>query len=154
MQQKMVMEHTWEVISKWKRSWARAETPTVVAETPWGPSDSESPAEVGLQQWLYSNLRAFPMVQFSQFKIFTESRDQGRGEVLKFGGWNGITGKESLNMDDIKAKEKGCRHVTILDWWKQWLTAWLQYLRWRPIYAVRIVSQRLAVRWKGMKWNR
>ena len=50
-----------EVISKLSRSWARAETPTVAAETPWGPREPESPAADGLQQLPYRNPRTFPI---------------------------------------------------------------------------------------------
>lgn len=45
------MKDTWEVFSKWKRSWARAERPTVDEEKPCGPSDCGSSEVVGLQQW-------------------------------------------------------------------------------------------------------
>ena len=69
-----VVKSTWEVISKWKRSWARAETPTVEVETPWGPSDSDSEA-LGLQQLAYRNLRAFPISDY-EFQNFGNPVDE------------------------------------------------------------------------------
>ena len=58
--------YTWELISKLKRSWARADTPTVAADTPWCPSDSESPVVEGLQHCPHSHLKAFPILEFPQ----------------------------------------------------------------------------------------
>lgn len=52
--------NTWDVMSKWKISWASDETPTVAAESPWGPSDSDSWG-VGLQHFPERNLRALPI---------------------------------------------------------------------------------------------
>ena len=66
----LILKHTWEVVSKWRMSRASAETPPVAWDTLWEPSDSESPAMVGLQHWWYRNLRAFPILEFSQFQPF------------------------------------------------------------------------------------
>lgn len=59
---------TWDVTSKWRRSCARAETPTVAGVTPWWPRACESSAVEGLQQLPYKNLiREFPMIYFCFF---------------------------------------------------------------------------------------
>lgn len=54
---------TWDVISKWKRSWARAETPTVEDVTPWGPRLPDSCCWVVLSLPHRKDQRAFPIAK-------------------------------------------------------------------------------------------
>ena len=48
---------TWEVISKWKRSWARAVTNVDSRHTFWYPCDSKSSSVVGLHHCPHKNLK-------------------------------------------------------------------------------------------------
>lgn len=76
------------MISKWKRSCAIAETPRLVAETPWGPSDSDSEA-VGLQHLAYRNLRAFPISGDEFQNSGNPAAEEGGGGKVKVLGEDG-----------------------------------------------------------------